>query len=725
LKSASGTGFITRLSADGRTIVLSSYIGGSTSDGIISTAIDDQGNAYASGTSFSKDFPLVQPIQSSFGGSYDGVLIKVGPDGRLLFSTYWGGPGGETIPYIALRKDGMLFAVGTSMGEGFPLKDATFAQATPRFGWPNATLLAFDTKTNLVRLSTYLGDSLAAIPYGITLDGDGKIYVTGFVEDKRPALKNPLFSETVDGSSKGFLICLRPDGKETLWSTVLPAFDGYGVAVDSAGAVHVSGLAHAGVSLKNSFHEFKGGGILAGDHGIMKIAPGGNSLVYSTVIGGTGNEIGQGTRMAISSNGTVFFVGSTGSSDYPVRAAYQADYGGGYDGVFGRITDNTVIQPPPFQVSPPSLSVRYVQGDLPPAPLRVSVTSLTQAITVQAEVDWLRVLPATLAANGDVQIMADPSRLAAGIHRGAVRIGPVGVEVAVTVLAAAPLLAAVEPARVAIGTDDTEIMLRGSGFTNRTAVQLQTVPWGLTPVRFVDSTTLRLMLPKAYFSAETNHSITVQNPDSAVSKPVSLAVGRPAPSIAAKGIVSAASYAGDVVSPGEILTIFGENFEPGMRVNFDGLLATPLYVTPRQLSVVVPAGLAGAREVNVIVEKDFDWRSVPVRMVVWPARPGLFTANSSGRGLAAALNEDGTVNSAANPAAKGAIVVLWGTGGGVEPLPVKVFMDGMECEVLYAGGKDGLWQLNVRVPEFAVNGRVVWRAGERESGEGVSIALRD
>ena len=96
------------------------------------------------------------------------------------------------------------------------------------------------------------------------------------------------------------------------------------------------------------------------------------------------------------------------------------------------------------------------------------------------------------------------------------------------------------------------------------------------------------------------------------------------------------------------------------------------------------------------------------------ARPGLFTANSLGRGLAAALNEDGTVNSAA----KGAIVVLWGRGGGVESLPVKVFMDGMECEVLYADGKYGLWQLNVRVPEFAGKGELVWRAGERESGEG-------
>lgn len=382
-----------------------------------------------------------------------------------------------------------------------------------------------------------------------------------------------------------------------------------------------------------------------------------------------------------------------------------------------------------FQVTPPSLTLRYVVGDPLPAPLRLSVSGLTQSVAIQSAVDWLRPSPTTLAASGTVQIQPELSRLGPGTYRGVVRVGPVDVDVATTILAAAPLLSAVEPARIAIGTDDTEITLRGTGFTNRTTVQLQTNLWQLTPIRFIDSTTLKLTLPKTYFSAEFNHSITVQNPDSAASKPVSLAVGRPAPSIAAKGIVSAASYAGDVISPGEILTLFGENFEQGMRVNFDGLIATPLYITPGQLSVVAPTGLAGAREVNVIVEMNFDWRSIPVRIPVWPARPGLFTANSSGKGQAAALNQDGSVNSPANPAVKGSIAVLYGTGGGVENLPTKVFIDGIECEVLYAGQAPGLiagaWQLNVRIPEFASKGEVVWRAGERESVEGVFVALRD
>lgn len=348
------------------------------------------------------------------------------------------------------------------------------------------------------------------------------------------------------------------------------------------------------------------------------------------------------------------------------------------------------------------------------------------------------VSPPSLSANGAVQVEFEPSRLVPGTHRGIVRVtghagAGTGIDVTLNVLRAAPPLNSVEPASVAIGAGDTEVTLRGNGFSSQTAIFVEGVRWQLTPVRYVDSSTLRFTMPKSYFSNEYNFAITVQNPDSAVSKAVGLSVGRPAPSIAAGGIVSAASFAGQVVSPGEIVTIFGENFEPGMRVIFDGIAAEPFYLSPRQLSVTVPYGIAGARELTVVVQQSPDRKSVPVRMPVWPARPGLFTANSSGMGPGAILNQDGSVNSAANPATKGSIIVLYGTGGGplagnLLELPLKVFIDGIESELLYAGIAPGLVagvvQVNVRVPQSAVKGELVLRVGERESQEGVTFAVR-
>jgi len=338
-----------------------------------------------------------------------------------------------------------------------------------------------------------------------------------------------------------------------------------------------------------------------------------------------------------------------------------------------------------------------------------------------------------MSTSGTVQISADPSRLALGGNRGTVRIGTIVVEVSVTVLAAAPLLTGVEPSIVAVGSGDTELTLRGNGFTAQTTIYVEGTPWFVSPVRFVNGSTIRFTMPKGYFSGEYNFVLSVQNPNSATSKAISLPVGRPAPSIVPGGIVSAASFAGQVVSPGEIVTIFGENFEPGMRVIFDGISAEPFYLSPKQLSVTVPYGLTGQREVSVVVQQSEGRKSIPERMVVWPARPALFTADSTGKGKGAILNQDGSVNSASNPAARSSIIVLYGTGGGplagnLLELPVKVFIDGIDCEVLYAGAAPGLIsgvvQVNVRVPEFASAGEVVLRVGERESQAGVTFALR-
>ena len=89
-----------------------------------------------------------------------------------------------------------------------------------------------------------------------------------------------------------------------------------------------------------------------------------------------------------------------------------------------------------------------------------------------------------------------------------------------------------------------------------------------------------------------------------------------------------------------------------------------LLFMPKELSVIVPYGLAGARETNVIVEMDFNWRSVPVRIEVWPARLVLFTTHSSGKGQRTVLNQDGSLNSTLNPSAKESVIVFYATGGG-------------------------------------------------------------
>jgi len=199
-----------------------------------------------------------------------------------------------------------------------------------------------------------------------------------------------------------------------------------------------------------------------------------------------------------------------------------------------------------------------------------------------------------------------------------------------------------------------------------------------------------------------------------------VAYGLDAPQFMAASVVNAASYAGGDVAPGEIVTIFGSNFgsKETTQVRFDGLPATLVYVTATQMAATVPYTVAGLPRTTLVIKSN-GASSIPVSLVVTAARPAIFTANASGTGQAAALNQDNTVNGASNPALAGSVVALYGTGGGTltadSPprlsLPVSASVGGLPAPVYYAGIAPGLvqgaMQINVQIPDGITPGPAV------------------
>ena len=203
------------------------------------------------------------------------------------------------------------------------------------------------------------------------------------------------------------------------------------------------------------------------------------------------------------------------------------------------------------------------------------------------------------------------------------------------------------------------------------------------------------------------------------------------PSITGHSVVNAASFIDGSIAPGEVVTIFGSNLlgTTQTRVLFNGIPATLLYVGNNQVSAIVPNEVAGQTSAQVVVEHN----GVPSGTLTIPvgaSAPGLFTTTASGRGQAAALNEDLSINSASNPAAQGSIVVLYGTGAGQPVLPVSVTIDGQAAKVLYAGPTGdslaGVIQVNVQLPDGIHSGAVpvVVRVGGGVSQPGVTLAVQ-
>ncbi len=251
------------------------------------------------------------------------------------------------------------------------------------------------------------------------------------------------------------------------------------------------------------------------------------------------------------------------------------------------------------------------------------------------------------------------------------------------------------------------------------------------------------------------------------SRPYSLGVGQGTPTAppSITAVVNSASYALTALSPGEIVTIFGTGLGPQTlvtgtttadgfvsttlartRVLFDGIPAPIIYVSDRQTSAIVPYEVAGNTSTRLQVEYQ-GVASEASTANVTDAAPGVYTANASGRGPGAILNQDYTLNSDANPALPGSVVILYATGegettpGGVNgkialdtlpkpKAPVSVTVGGLPAQVLYAGAAPGIvaggMQINLRLPDGVSGGPapIVIKVGTKSSQAGVTVSIR-
>lgn len=192
--------------------------------------------------------------------------------------------------------------------------------------------------------------------------------------------------------------------------------------------------------------------------------------------------------------------------------------------------------------------------------------------------------------------------------------------------------------------------------------------------------------------------------------------------------VNAASLQPGPIAPGMLIDLLGTGLTAAdaasTEVLFGATGAPVLSLNASQLLVLVPPQIDGLTGVEIQVAYQGNLVG-QVSAVVTDTALGLY-ADASGQLLAS--NPDGTPNSAANPAARGSIIVFFGTGEGVDGQPISVTIGGYPAEILYAGpvtGYAGLLQINARVPAGYVapgNLNVVVTAGPSSSQPGVFIA---
>lgn len=324
-------GFIVKLSPDGKTVLYSTYLGGSGADTSYALAVDAQGYAYVAGFTNSPNFPAINAAQSTYGGGrVDAFLVKLSPDGgTIIYSTYLGGSLSDVGFTVAADPTGAAYLSGVTTSPDLPLARAF--QST--LNSPNGDLYVarFGPEGELV-YSTYLGGNGYDETNGLTVDADGHAYVVGFTGSSDFPLVNPA-QTTFDGVGDLFVLKLTPDGQDLVYSTYLGGTGndlGTGIAIDAAGQAVVTGATVTrNYPTVNALQPASHG---SWDAIVTRLSADGRTILYSSYLGGSGPDFGF--RPAVGRDGSIYITGRTSSANFPRRNPLQRAFAGGESDAF-------------------------------------------------------------------------------------------------------------------------------------------------------------------------------------------------------------------------------------------------------------------------------------------------------------------------------------------------------------------------------------------------------
>jgi hypothetical protein len=325
---------VAKIKADGSALVYSTVIGGASCNGI---AVDASGSAYVTGYTSSTNLPTVSPLQAIHGGGYsDAFVAKLNAAGSaLVYATYLGGSGYDSGSSIAVDSFGNAYVTGYTNSTNFPTANAL--QPAYGGGIYDAFVAKLNAAGSALVYSTYLGGSVEDRGQGIAVDSSGNAYVTGCTNSTNFPTASPLQANS-GGGRDAFVAKLNAVGSALVYSTYLGGSGddrGNGIAADSSGNAYVTGgITSANFPTAGPLQATNGGGV-GWDAFVSKLNAAGSALVYSTYLGGDGEDSGDG--IAVDSSGNAHVTGYTYSSNFPTASPLQATLSGVSDAFVAKL----------------------------------------------------------------------------------------------------------------------------------------------------------------------------------------------------------------------------------------------------------------------------------------------------------------------------------------------------------------------------------------------------
>jgi len=335
--------FVTKLNPTGTSLLYSTYLGSSASwEYGYRIAVDSTGNAYVTGNTQSPNFPTtLGTYQSVFKGGEDVFVTKLNSTGTaLIFSTYIGGSGWDYGYGISVDPTGNVYITGNTSSSDFPTIIGAY-QTTNNGNMDGFVVKLNSTGTTLL-YSTYLGGSSNEYVEDIAVDPLGNAYITGEVESTDYPTTLGAYQTTNNGNFDVFISKVNTTGTALLFSSYLGGTDndnslGYGnIELDTNNNIYLTGRTKS-VDYPTTSGAYQTANKGNWDVFVSKFNSAGTSLLYSTYLGGTGDDGGHGIVLDTINN--VYLCGETDSSDFPTTSGvYQTSYKGNDDAFVAKLS---------------------------------------------------------------------------------------------------------------------------------------------------------------------------------------------------------------------------------------------------------------------------------------------------------------------------------------------------------------------------------------------------
>jgi hypothetical protein len=340
--------FVTKFDPTGSSVIYSTYIGGTRTDFGNGIAIDAAGDAFLVGQTSSPDFPVTPgALQTTCAGTTCGsgevFVSELNPTGSaLIYSTFLGGSAIDQGNSIVLDSQNNAYITGYTQSTDFPTTLGAFQTTCSCATHPDAYVAEINPTGSALVFSTYLGGTAADVAYALVLDASANIYVVGYSQSTDFPVTAGAYQTTTGANSAGFVTKLNPTGTALIYSTYLGGTStvtgtsceacATSIALDGAGDAYVSGLTAEStfpttpLCFQNTFKSTDKGH----DAFITEINPSGSGIVFSTYLGGAGDD--GATGIAVDGSGNVWLKGNTKSTDFPVTGgAFQTASAGNFD----------------------------------------------------------------------------------------------------------------------------------------------------------------------------------------------------------------------------------------------------------------------------------------------------------------------------------------------------------------------------------------------------------